>query len=215
MTSNFDRLASDPGFKALFRVARHRDVAKGDVVIAEGAKPGHLYLIVSGLVAVRHATARGRDLLLAYMYPGDFFGEMCLFPGLDARSAMIKAAADCSLLEIGYREFVDLTRTHPSLWLQLAGQLATRLRTTNRRLAEMPALHAAERVWLVISEMAASIDPQAGNGKRIIHITRQDLGKLAGCSRELAGMILKDFAKAGHIVVHGKSIELPDPARSD
>jgi CRP/FNR family transcriptional regulator, cyclic AMP receptor protein len=213
VTSNFDRLARDPGFKALFRIARHRDVAKGHVIIAEGEKPGNLFLLLSGLVAVRHETARGKDLLLAYLYPGDFFGEMCLFPGVDARSAMIQAAADCVLLEVGYETFVDLTRTHSSLWLQLAGQLAARLRTTNRRLAEMPALHAAERVWLVISEMAASIDPIAGNGKRIIHITRQDLGKLAGCSRELAGMVLKDLAKSGHVVVKGRSIELPDPAR--
>jgi CRP/FNR family cyclic AMP-dependent transcriptional regulator len=209
MTPSFERVSRDPGFKELFRIARHRDLPNNHVVIAEGAKSGYLYLIVSGLVAVRHSGSRAMELLLAYLYPGDFFGEMCLFPGMEARSAMIRTASDCALLEIAYQPFVELTRRYPSLWLELAGQLAARLRATNRRLAEMPALHAADRVWLVIAEMAANIDARAGAGGKTIRITRQDLGKLAGCSRELAGMVLKDFAKAGRISVRGKTIVVP------
>lgn len=208
MTTNFDRLTRDPGFRELFKSARHRDLPKNHVVIEEGAKPGHLYLIVSGLVAVRYASPRDPDLLLAYLYPGDFFGEMCLFPGVEARSAMIKTAADCALLEIGYEPFVELTRKHPSLWLELAGQLAHRLRKVNHRLAEMPALHAADRVWLVLLDMASNLGTLGET--RTIRITRQDLGKLAGCSRELAGMILKDFARAGRIGVRGKTITISE-----
>ncbi|HZP14124.1 MAG TPA: cyclic nucleotide-binding domain-containing protein [Nevskiaceae bacterium] len=210
MTTNFDRVSRDPGFRELFKLARHRDLPKNRVVIEEGSKPGHLYLIVSGLVAVRYASPRDPDLLLAYLYPGDFFGEMCLFPGVEARSAMIKTASDCALLEIGYEPFVELTRKYPSLWLELAGQLAHRLRTVNHRLAEMPALHAADRMWIVLKDMAANID--ARGDTRTLRITRQDLGKLAGCSRELAGMILKDFAKAGRISVRGKTITVPASA---
>ena len=209
MTTNFDRLTRDPGFQELFKSARHRDLPKNRVVIQEGAKPGHLYLIVSGLVAVRYASPRDPDLLLAYLYPGDFFGEMCLFPGVESRSAMIKTAADCALLEIGYETFVELTRKYPSLWLELAGQLAHRLRTVNHRLAEMPALHAADRMWLVLRDMATNIDAR-GSDVRTLRITRQDLGKLAGCSRELAGMILKDFAKQGRIGVRGKTITIAE-----
>jgi CRP/FNR family cyclic AMP-dependent transcriptional regulator len=207
MSTKFDRLTRDPGFRELFKSARHRDLPKNHVVIEEGAKPGHLYFIVSGLVAVRFASPRDPDLLLAYLYPGDFFGEMCLFPGVESRSAMIKTAADCAVLEIGYEPFVELTRKYPSLWLELAGQLAHRLRTVNHRLAEMPALHAADRVWLVLKDMASNIG--ARGDLRTLRITRQDLGKLAGCSRELAGMILKDFARQGRIGVRGKTITVP------
>jgi len=74
----------------------------------------------------------------------------------------------------------------------------------------MPALHAADRVWVVLRDMAANIDSRGE--VRTIRITRQDLGKLAGCSRELAGMILKDFAKAGRLGVQGKTITIPDSA---
>src|SRR5437016_5450344 len=106
MTTTFERVSRDPAFNELFKLARHRDLPRNHVVIQEGSKPGHLYLIMSGLAAVRASSSRGDELLLAYLYPGDFFGEMCLFPGVEARSAMIKTAADCALLEISYQPFV-------------------------------------------------------------------------------------------------------------
>src|SRR5690349_23967222 len=69
---------------------------------------------------------------LAYLYPGDFFGEMCLFPGVEARSAMIKTAAECAVLEIGYEPFVELTKKYPSLWLELPrDRKSTRLNSSH------------------------------------------------------------------------------------
>ncbi|GAC1631498.1 MAG: hypothetical protein NVS9B10_24980 [Nevskia sp.] len=169
-TSVLDKLGTNPGFRALFQVARHRDLARNRIVIKDGEAPGNLYLLLSGTVCVRHPGRHGEELLLAYFYAGDFFGEMCLFPGVPARSAMIRTASACSMLEIPYREFIRLSREHAELWLELAGQLAERLRSTNHRLAEMPALHAADRVWQVLQDMARRLRPAAPGG-RIIQIT--------------------------------------------
>lgn len=213
-TRTFDRLSGDPGFKELFRVAKHRDYPKNHIILSEAAAPDCLYILVSGLAAVRHSgtATDDRELLLAYLYPGDFFGEMCLFPGLKTRSAMVKSSAPCVALEIGYMAFQDLTQKYPSLWLELAGQLAERLRSTNHRLAAMPALHAADRVWLALTEIASHSDTIAMPEGKPVRITRQDLGKLSGCSRELAGMVIKDFASAGRIFLRGKTIVVPHAA---
>lgn len=212
-TQTFDRLSGDPGFKELFRVAKHRDYPKHHIIMSEASTPDSIYVLVSGIASVRHSGAfEDRELLLAYLYPGDFFGEMCLFPGLKVRSAMVKTNAACVALEIGYLAFLDLTQKYPSLWLELAGQLAARLRTTNHRLASMPALHAADRVWLALTEIASHSDTIALPEGKPVRITRQDLGKLAGCSRELAGMVIKDFASAGRILLRGKTIIVPNSA---
>src|SRR3569623_848254 len=203
-TQAFVRLSSDPGFKELFRVAKHRNYPKNHVILSEASTPGSLYVLVSGIAAVRHSgNPEDRELLLAYLYSGDFFGEMCLFPGLEVRSAMIKTCSPCVALEIGYLAFLDLTQKYPSLWLELAGQLAARLRTTNHRLASMPALHAADRVWQALTEIALHSDSAPMPEGRPVRITRQDLGKLAGCSRELDGKVIKDFASEGRISLRG------------
>ena len=212
-TETFNRLSGDPGFKELFTVAKHRNYPKNHVIMSEASTPDCLYVLVSGIAAVRHSGSYGeRELLLAYLYPGDFFGEMCLFHGMKTRSAMVKTCAPCVALEIGYMVFMDLTQKYPSLWLELAGQLAARLRATNHRLSAMPALHAADRVWLALTEIASHADTAALPEGRPVRITRQDLGKLAGCSRELAGMVIKDFANAGKISLKGKTIIMPNSA---
>jgi CRP/FNR family cyclic AMP-dependent transcriptional regulator len=39
-----------------------------------------------------------------------------------------------------------------------------------------------------------------------IRVTRQELAKLVGCSREMAGRVLKMLEGDGHITVAGKTI---------
>ena len=206
MSAKYERITRDPGFAALFAHARRRHVSRNEVVIEEGTRADHLYLLTAGMMAVRYSGPHSAELLLAYLYPGDFFGEMCLFPGAQGRSAMIKATEDATVLEVDYGPFVGLTQRYPSLWLELAGQLAERLRVTNHRLSALPVLHATDRIGLVLGEMARQAAPEPGSGDRVIRVARKDLGKLAGCSRELAGMVLQDMAKRGQIELRGHSI---------
>lgn len=211
-TPTFEKVSRDPAFQKLFAQARRRALPKQRVVLAEGEKPSCLYFIMSGTIAVRLASRHDRDVLLAYMHAGDFFGEMCLFPDVKARSAEIRTVTECSVLEIPYDTFIGLASTFPSLWLELAGQLAARLRATNRRLADMPVQPAVERIWSVLAELARRSEaPRNGDGIPL-RITRADLGKLAGCSRELAGSVLKDLAKEGRLSLQGHRISITEAA---
>jgi CRP/FNR family cyclic AMP-dependent transcriptional regulator len=214
-TPTFDKVSRDPAFQELFVRAHRRALPKNRIVLAEGAKPACLYFILSGTVSVRLANRQDRDVLLAYMHAGDFFGEMCLFPDVKARSAEVRTVTDCAVLEIGYDVFVGLAKRHPRLWLELAGQLAARLRSTNRRLAEMPVQPATERVWSVLAELARRSEaPRNGLGIPL-RITRSDLGKLAGCSREIAGSVLHDLRDQGRVTLDGHRIMVREPALGD
>ena len=39
-----------------------------------------------------------------------------------------------------------------------------------------------------------------------IKITRQEIGRIVGCSREMVGRVLKDLEEQGLIEVHGKTM---------
>ena len=205
-TPAYERMARDPAFQEMFASGHRRRYAKNDLIVREGEVGRSLYYIMSGSVAVRLSDLRGEETLLAYRYAGDFFGEMCLFPGPQARRAMIQARSECLVLEIPYQRFLDLTRKHTGLWLELAGQLAERLRATNRRLAEMPLVRAAERIWSVIAEVAEHVEPSRHADGIPVRITRAEIGKLAGCSRELAGIALKDLERMGSVRLRGQTI---------
>lgn len=212
---DFERLSRDPGFQDMFRSGKRRNVPKGQIILTEGDSPTTLYFIMSGTVSVQLQDWHGEEALLAMMHPGDFFGEMGLFPDTPSRCATVRAATECNLLEIAYPVFLELTRKHASLWLELAGQLAQRVRTLNRRLAEMPRLQASDRVWLVVAELADHAGPVKDPDGIPLRIRREDLGQLAGCSREAAGLALQEFAREGRVMLRGQTIVVrPSSARS-
>lgn len=213
-TPTFEKMSRDPAFQDMFTCGHRRRYIKDQVILREGEPAHSLYFIMSGSIAVRLSDWRGHEILLAYRYAGDFFGEMCLFPGVESRSAMIQARTEALVLEIPYQRFLDLTLKHTRLWLELAGQLAARLRATNRKLAQMPLVHAAERIWSVIAEVAEHAEAATHKDGIPVRITRQEIGKLAGCSRELAGIAIKDLAAMGSVKLRGQMIYVSPTALS-
>lgn len=205
-TPALERFRRDPAFHELAARARRRQVTRHEVIVHEGEDARDLYYLLSGSVSIRRNDAHGHEMLLAYRFAVDFFGEMCLFPGVHARSAMVQAREDGLVLGIAYPDFLELTRLRSSLWLELAGQLAEWLRATNQRLALMPLMHAAERVWWMVAEIATHGEEQKGTGYIPVRATRLEIGKLAGCSRELAGLVLRDLERAGRLKLRGQTV---------
>lgn len=208
-TPTFEKVSRDPAFKEMFLQGHRRKLKKNQIVLSEGEIPRCLYFILSGSVAVRLSNWHGHEVLLAYMHAGDFFGEMCLFPDVTSRSAMVQTLDESMVLEIPYQRFLDLATRHSSLWLELAGQIGARLRAVNRRLAEMPVIPAAERIWSTLLDLAERSGTAQSNTPITLRITREDLGKLAGCSREMAGLVLRDFEQAGRVQLKGHRIVVP------
>jgi CRP/FNR family transcriptional regulator, cyclic AMP receptor protein len=201
------RITSEPALRALANAARHRSHSRRQVVIEEGTKPESLFLLLSGTIVITSVSGP-HELLLGYKYPGEFFGEMGMFPEVaPLRSARLSALSACTFLEIGYGRFRELVRAHPELWEAIAEQLARDLRAVNRRLAEMPVLHAAERIWQVLLHLAAREERRDLDSCGIpVRIKRSDLGKLAGCSREVAGLVLHELAREGRVRLKGHAI---------
>jgi len=204
--TDFERLSGDAAFQEMFRSGHRRNVPKGHVILNEGDAPRSLYFVMSGTVAVQLMNWHGNEALLALMHPGDFFGEMGLFPGQSARSASVVASAECNLLEVPYTTFIELTRKYPNLWLELAGQLAARLRSVNRRMAEMPKLQAKDRIWTVVAELAEKVVGTKDPEGIPLRVRREDLGKLAACSREAAGLALQELETEGRLKLRGQTI---------
>lgn len=206
MSEHFERLCADPAFQEMFRNGHRRHVPKGQAILREGDAPTTLYFVMSGSVSVHMSNWRGDSTLLALKYPGEFFGEMGLFPGQNARCASVVAASESNLLEIAYATFLELTHRHHVLWIELAGQLAAQLRAANRQIAEMPRLQAKDRVWQVVSELAERAPDSKDPDGIALRIRREDLGMLAGCSREAAGDALQELAEEGRLRLRGQAI---------
>jgi len=170
------------------------------VIIYAGDQPDVLYYIVKGSVSVLIEDEDGHEIVLAYINSGGFFGEMGLFGEHPNRSAWIRTRSECEVAEISYARFRALAREDPDILLELTAQLATRLRKTSRKVSNLAFLDVTGRIAHTLLELCKEPDAMQ------IRITRQEIGRIVGCSREMAGRVLKALNEQGHISVKGKTI---------
>src|SRR3546814_9514891 len=67
-----------------------RRYAPKQTLMLAGDPPQSIYLILQGSVSILLEDENGREIVLAYLNPGDFFGELCLFPEQQSRTAIVR-----------------------------------------------------------------------------------------------------------------------------
>jgi CRP/FNR family transcriptional regulator, cyclic AMP receptor protein len=176
------------------------------VIIYAGDQPDALYFITEGSVSVLIEDEEGHEIVLAYLNKGDFFGEMGLFDEKSYRSAWVRTRTSCELAEISYARFRQLCEQDPGILFALSGQMATRLRKTSRKVGDLAFLDVTGRVARTLLELCREPDAMTHPDGMQIRITRQEIGRIVGCSREMVGRVLKDLEDRGLISVKGKTI---------
>ena len=144
----------------------------------------------------------GRELVLAYLNAGDFFGEMGLFDGQDIRSAWVKAKVESEIAEISYSKFQQLTQENPNILMRLSSQMAIRLRNTSRKVGDLAFMDVTGRVARALLELCKEPDAMTHPDGMQIKVTRQELGRIVGCSREMVGRVLKVLEEQGLSLIH-------------
>jgi len=179
--------------------------ASGNRIIHVGDASTTLYFITTGSVRVMLEDETGNEMVLAYLNKGDFFGEMGLFDE-DARSALVVAREQCDVAEIQYTKFRELIQHDSEILMHLSGQLAARLRHTSQKVIDLAYLDVTGRVAHTLLDLAKQPDAMTHPEGMQIRITRQEIAKIVGCSREMAGRVLKELMQQGLISAHGKTI---------
>lgn len=199
-------MLNKPVVQAYVAQAHKRSFPPKHTIIHAGDEPQSLYLILEGSISIMLEDEDGREIVLAYLGPGDFFGEMCLFPDQRQRTAIVRTRAPTLAAEIGFHAFMDFVRQRPEIMFEVAGQLAGRLRDTTRRLGDLTFLDVAGRMAHILLELVKKPDAVSNPRGTIIRSSRQELARLVGCSREMAGRVLKKLEEDGMVQSQGRSI---------
>jgi CRP/FNR family cyclic AMP-dependent transcriptional regulator len=201
------RKSTTPTVERFLAHCHRRRYPSKSVVIYRGDAPTSLYYIVEGSVAVLHEDDDGREIVLAYLNAGDFFGEMGLFDRNNAgRSAWVRSRTQCELAEINYDKFRQMATQYPDILFELATQMALRLRRTSSMVGRLAFMDVAGRVARTLLELCQQPDAMTHPDGMQIRITRQELGRIVGCSREMVGRVLKNLEAQNLVSVKGKTI---------
>ncbi|MBK1704878.1 cAMP-activated global transcriptional regulator CRP [Halochromatium glycolicum] len=179
--------------------------------IRRGEPAESLYYLVEGSVTALLEDDDRHELTLAYINKGEFIGEMGLFQDQTTRSVIVRTREPCKVAEVSYVRVQQLLerelREHAlGLMFAIGGQLAQRLRQTSRQVGDLAFLDVTGRIAGALLQLCKQPDAMTHPDGMQIRITRQDLGRMVGCSREMAGRVLKALEEKGHISVSGKTI---------
>jgi pyruvate,water dikinase len=108
------------------RLLKERHFAKGETVILEGSGGAAFFFIDTG-----EAKVTNKNVELATLGPGDYFGEIALIDG-GPRSATVTAQTDLVCYGITFWEFRPLVEKNGTIGWKLLQALAKRLRVADR-----------------------------------------------------------------------------------
>ncbi|MFT6955188.1 MAG: CRP/FNR family cyclic AMP-dependent transcriptional regulator [Halieaceae bacterium] len=199
-----------PGVESFLRHCQRHEYKPKSVIMRQGEDSNSLYLILDGSVSVMVEDEADKEhkMVVSYLNPGDFFGEMGLFgkETEEVRSAMIVARTQCEVAEISYERFHQIRAQLPDILFAIAQQMGMRLRQTTRKLKDLAFVDVSGRIAQTLLDLCKEPDAMTHPDGMQIKITRQELAKIVGCSREMAGRVLKTLEQDGLVSVTGKTM---------
>ncbi|MGE5236664.1 MAG: Crp/Fnr family transcriptional regulator [Acidobacteriota bacterium] len=202
-SSLFAELAPNE-LEALALAAEEREFARDEAIFTIQEPADGLYVIANGRVKVAVSSSGGKELILATLGPGQFFGEMSLLDD-EPRSANVVAQLPTTAYRIRRQEFERLIEAHPSIARKLLRELSLRLRRANAQMESLVTLDVVGRLARYFIDLARQHGQILGNGwVAVRRPTHQDIANSIGTSRETVTRLMADLESRGLVVNEGK-----------
>ena len=180
-----------------------RRTAKAGQAVFRQDDPGNsLYIIESGVVKVQRTSPEGKQVILAILGPGDFFGELALLDG-EPRSADAVIKEDAALLTLDRAEFLRFVESKPGVATKLLAALSRRLRRTDQLVQDAAFLDVPARLARALLQLAESTERA--------DLTQSELAAMVGASRESVNRWLQFFRRRGLIETTAGAIRVIKP----
>lgn len=187
----------------LTQVLLRKPYPKNSTVVAAGDPADALYVVISGRLKVMMSDKEGREVILAILSQGDFFGEMGLIDQAP-RSATVVTIEPCELLTITQADFTKCLQKNFELTMNVILGLVKRLREADKKIGSLALMDVCGRVARLLMEMAETIDGQ----KVVTKLPKQQIAKMVGATREMVSRVMKEMETGGHIEVRARQILL-------
>lgn len=190
----------------LTSVVSRKAFPRGTTIMAAGEATDSLYVVISGRLKVMMSDDEGREVILAMLGPGEFFGEMGLLDD-SPRSATVVAVEACELLILSKKDFKKCLIENFEMAMTVMRGLVKRLREADQKIGSLALMDVYGRVARLLLDTAETIDGQKIVTKKL---AKQDIAKMIGASREMVSRVMKDLQTGGFIEVRGATILVRD-----
>ena len=192
----FSKLTASQADAVASAVVKRR-YKRGEEIVQQGKKADSLTIILTGRARVITTDDRGREVILATLQPGAYVGEMSLIDD-QPHSATVRVDLQTDTLILGRHEFARCLPENSSMAYAVMKGLVQRLRHADRQIESLALMDVYGRVARTLLEFASDMDAD-GNAVIRERVSRQDVAKMVGASREMVSRVMKSLEERGFI----------------
>jgi CRP-like cAMP-binding protein len=210
--SLFQRL-SEPQLTALERRAWIRKFPKGSSIYLPSDIADRAFLLAEGRVRICSATPEGKQSILAFIEPGELFGELAIVESAE-REERAEAVNHCTVIMLLGDDLRAVMEDSPHLALGVTKLIGLRRKRVERRLRSLLFRSNRERLSHLLIELCEQYGQQSGLGVELgIKLSHQDLASIIGATRETVTTLLGDMQSEGLLQIKRQRLLVLDLRR--
>jgi CRP/FNR family transcriptional regulator, cyclic AMP receptor protein len=208
----FARLRADQ-LTRLETCCRLAEFPRGSLIYLPSDAGECCFLLAVGRVRIYSVTPDGKQSILAFMEPGDLFGELAIFEPA-RRDEFAEAAEKTRIVLIPGEVIRALATDNAALSFGITKLIGLRRRRIERRLRGLLFRSNRQRLIHLLLELAEQFGYPTGRGVQIaFKLSHQELASVIGSTRESVTLLLGELQKEGSIQVSRRRIELIERER--
>jgi CRP-like cAMP-binding protein len=217
MSPQSETLIGVPMFRALERSAIKaldarcdwRRVTAKEWVIDYQDEGIDVFFVVAGSVRVLIYAKSGREVILADLEAGGFFGELAPIDG-HSRSASVLAMTDAVVATMPGAVFLEVLHDHPIVAMYVLKLLAARVRALDNRVLEYSTLDVRHRVSCELLRLARPDPNDSRRGVLAPAPTQAEIASRVSTYREAVVREMKSLEREGYLQRQRDALILPD-----
>lgn len=191
---------------------RWQRIAAGSQLFDKDSDTLDVYFVQRGAVRILTTGHDGREVALADVAAGHYFGELAAIDGM-RRSARVVAAEDSVVAALPGPAFLGLMHQHPQLALRVLERLTRIIRSLDSRVTELSTQTEAQRIYGQLLRLARP-DPHHPQNWIIDDLpNHKEIAAWTGTSREAVAQAIGELARDGIVRRRGMGLVVADWTR--
>ncbi|MFB6355853.1 MAG: Crp/Fnr family transcriptional regulator [bacterium] len=194
-------------------MTRMDEVDSNTPIYFPGDPSDMIYILKKGRVKISRETPDGKRITLAFLEPGEIFGELAV-AGEEERTTMAEATEDSLICAAPKDKFMDFLSDNPELALEVSKVIGDRRRKIESKIENLIFKDARGRLAQILREL---FNEHSDNGEQEatpeISFSHQDIADLTGLTRPTTTNLLNEFEEQGIIELNRRKIILHNPVK--
>ena len=189
--------------------ATMRSAPKSSVLYFPEDQSNTIYILKEGKVKISKISPDGKEIILAFLYPGEMFGELGI-TGQDKREEIAVADEDCVMCIINTNDVKDMMASNPKFNFSITKLIGLKFKKIQNRFEALIFKNSEQRIASFILELSTEygMEIKGNPEEKLIRlkITHDEISKLTATSRQTVTSALNKFQKEEVLIYDRKSI---------